>query len=88
MPTLIKLLKTIKKPEILDLALVAVMPEYRHSGINAVILDTLQNMLEWEHIKYCETNLELEENTAVQAQWKYFKAVHHKRRRSFIKKFD
>lgn len=87
LPTLIKLLKAIKKPEILDLALVAVMPEYRHSGINAVILDTLQNMLERDYIKYCETNLELEENTAVQAQWKYFKAVHHKRRRSFIKKF-
>ncbi len=86
--TLLKLLKSIKKPDILDLALVAVMPEHRHSGLNAVILDRLQSMLEKKYVKYCETNLELEENTAVQAQWKYFNSIQHKRRRSFIKKFD
>ncbi len=83
---LIRLLKSIKNPEIIDMALIGVLPEYQNKGINAVALYGLYQMLEQDGIKYCETNLNLESNWQVQAQWKYFKAVHHKRRRSFIKK--
>ncbi len=82
---LIRLLKAIKKPEIIDLALIGVLPEYQNKGINAVALYALYEMLSQEGIKYCETNLNLETNWQVQAQWKYFDAVHHKRRRSFVK---
>ena len=35
--------------------------------------------------EYAESNIELENNTAVQAQWDYFKREHHKSRRAFIK---
>ncbi len=82
---LLKLLKTVKDPKVIDLALVAVRPEYQKTGVNAVLLDGILNMLSDGKVLSCETNLNLETNTAVQAQWKYFDARQHKRRRSYIK---
>ncbi len=84
--SLLKLFKIVRNPETIDLGLVAVLPEYQHSGVNAVILNGLLDMLSDGTVKKCETNLNLETNTAVQAQWKYFSARQHKRRRSYIKK--
>ena len=82
---LLKLLKIVKKPKTIDLGLVAVRPEYQNTGINAVILNGLCNMLLEGKAERCETNLNLETNTQVMAQWKYFTARHHKRRRSYVK---
>lgn len=82
---LIRLMKALKDPKILDLALVAVLPEYQARGVNAVMIDGQLSMYENTSVEYCETNLNLEDNLAVQAQWKYFRAVQHKRRRSFCK---
>lgn len=82
---LLKLLRSVKKPEVIDLGLVAVRPEYQNGGINAVILDKLLDTLAEGEVKACETNLNLETNTAVQAQWKHFSARQHKRRRSYTK---
>jgi hypothetical protein len=36
-------------------------------------------------VEKCETNLNLETNNAVIAQWKHFEARQHKRRRSYKK---
>ena len=83
-PTLFRILKAVKNPKVIDLALVAVLPEYQNAGLNAVILDALVNMLE-SKVEKCETNLNLETNTAVLAQWKHFSARQHKRRRSYKK---
>ena len=66
----------------------AIRPEYQNAGINAVILDRLLEMLESGKVEKCETNLNLESNTAVRAQWKYFKARQHKRRRAYKKKLE
>ena len=82
---LVKLLRLVAKPETIDLGLVAVRPAYQNSGVNAVIVNDLLDVLEKGRVKRCETNLNLETNTAVQAQWKYFSARQHKRRRSYIK---
>lgn len=84
--TLLRILKAVRRPETIDLGLVAVHPEYQASGINAVILKGLTEMLSDGVTVKAETNLNLETNTAVMAQWKYFTARQHKRRRSFIKK--
>lgn len=80
-----RLLKIVKKPEVIDLGLVAIRPEYQNAGINAVIIDGMLEMLSRGKVKKCETNLNLETNLPVQAQWKYFNARQHKRRRSYIK---
>ena len=86
--TLLKLLKAAKKPEIIDLGLVAIRPEYQNAGVNAVLLNGMIEALESGRIKKYETNLNLESNAAVQAQWKYFDARQHKRRRSYKKTLE
>ncbi|WP_173472786.1 N-acetyltransferase [Eubacterium ruminantium] len=82
----LRLIKAIKHPKILDLGLIAVDPEYLNRGVNAIITAELLRMLKEDGIKYAETNLNLENNYAIQNQWKRFKAVQHKRRRSYVKK--
>ena len=84
-PTLIRILKAVKKPKTIDLGLVAVLPEYQNTGINAAIVWGLVGMLTSGKCERCETNLNLETNTAVIAQWKYFNSRQHKRRRSYLK---
>ena len=87
-PALIKLMKLVKKPKALDLGLVAVLPEYQNTGINAVYVDYMISALVSGKYEYYETNLNLETNHQVMAQWKYMKAVNHKRRRAYIKSID
>ena len=82
---LIRILRAVKNPDVIDLGLVAVRPEYQSAGINAVLIDGMLDILERGDVKRLETNLNLESNTAVQAQWKYFKSRQHKRRRAYIK---
>ncbi len=85
---LLRVLKALKKPEIIDLALVGVDPEYANRGISAAFSGPLMRMLSQDGIKYAETNLNLETNYAIQNQWKRFDAVQHKRRRSYVKKLN
>ena len=82
---LVRLLKAIKKPRILDLGLVAVRPDYLNRGIPAVMCSMLMKMLREDGVEYCETNLNLEDNHAIQNLWKRFRSVQHKRRRSYVK---
>ena len=86
LPALMRLLKVIKSPKVVDLGLVAVLPEYQSAGVNAVMLHKMTEYLESGEIDHFETNLNLETNTQVLAQWKYFDATQHKRHRSYIKK--
>ena len=83
---LIKLLSAVRSPKTLDLGLVAILPEYQNSGINAVFLDTMVKMLTEGGVGSLETNLNLETNSQVLAQWKHFTARQHKRRRAYVKK--
>ena len=87
-PTLIRLLKAIKKPKKLDLGLVGVRPEYQNTGVNAVIVNGMIDFFEDGGIESCETNLNLETNTQVMSQWKYLTARQHKRRRAYIKNIE
>ncbi len=83
-----KLLRLVRRPKVIDLGLVAVRPEYQNTGINAVMINAMYDMLSDGTAEKFETNLNLETNTAVQAQWKYFNARQHKRRRSYRKRIE
>lgn len=85
---LIRLLCAVKSTKRVDLGLVAVRPEYQNSGVNAVLINGIADMLLSGEIEKCETNLNLETNTAVIAQWKHFNSRQHKRRRSYIKNIE
>lgn len=80
------LLKALRsKPEIVDLYLMGVLPEYQSKGVNALLFNDLIPIYKSLGVVYAESNPELESNNAVQAQWDYFKREHHKTRRAFIK---
>ncbi len=82
--TIVRILKALKKPEIIDLGLIGVLPAYR--GVAIVMIDEITRMLTEGSAKYCETNLNLEDNHAILNLWKNFGNVLHKRRRCYIKK--
>ena len=86
--TLLKLLKVIKHPRVLDLGLVGVEHEYLNRGLMTVFISSFAKMIKEENIEYAETNLNLEDNFAIRNQWKRFKAIEHKRRRSYVKKLS
>jgi GNAT superfamily N-acetyltransferase len=79
------LLKSLRKNDRADLYLVAVKGEYQGKGVNAIMMDRIHSLFIKMGIKYIETNPELEWNTNVQGQWKYYEKRQHKRRRAFIK---
>ena len=83
--TLIRLLRAIKKPQVLDFALIGVDPAYANRGVPAVLLGKTQEYLAMAGIEYAETNLNLETNQSVQNLWKNFESIQHKRRRSFVR---
>lgn len=85
---LVRLLKAIKRPSVIDLGLIAVAPEYVNTGIPAVIAAGLCDMLNDPRVAYAETNLNLEDNLSIRNLWKRFNAVQHKRRRSYLKELQ
>ena len=83
---LLRLMKALKNPKVIDLALVGIMPKYRNSGLTVFMLKALQNCFNSPSVEYMETNLNLEDNIAIRATWKRFDHIQHKRRRAYIKK--
>ena len=77
--------KAVKNPEIVDLAFIAVSPEYVNKGVNAAAAARICKILREDGVKYAESLLCLEYNTAILQQWNRFNKVQHKRRRSFVK---
>ncbi len=82
---LIRLLKAVKSPKSIDLALVGIMPKYRNSGLSVFMMTILADMFKDPNVEYMETNLNLEDNVAIRSTWKRFDHIQHKRRRSYIK---
>lgn len=80
---IIKLLHAVNHPKVIDFGLIGVLPEYQGAGLNAALMSRLMEGLD-DGIDHGETNLNLETNTQVLAQWRYFSSENHKRRRSFV----
>ena len=83
-----RILKSKAKPEIVDLALIGVDPEWLNRGVSTTVAAALVHMLQRPGIKYAETNLNLEDNYAIQNLWKRFGREIHKHRRSYVKKLN
>lgn len=75
----------IKHSDVLDLLLVGVKPEYQGKGVNALLFADLIPIYIKMGFRNGETNVELEGNDKVQAQWKYLRGEIHKRRRCYHK---
>ena len=83
--TLIKVLRALYKPEGAELLLVGLLPRYKGTGINSVFIQDMLEGFTKRGLKFYETNLNLEYNTAVMSQWKWFNSRQHKKRRCYVK---
>ena len=85
--TLAKLLYAIKRPQILDLCLVGVDPEYLNRGVSGALSLAIMKMLrDHPRIQWADTNLNLEDNYAILNQWRRFRREECKRYRAYVKK--
>ena len=82
---LFRILRALKKHDVVDLYFIAVDPKHHGKGLPALMLeDGIKKAMKY-NIKYAETGPELENNLAIQAQWKDFDFINHKRRRCYKK---
>lgn len=79
------LLHALGKNDVFDLYLVAVQQAYQNKGVNAILMDRMNHVFNKLGVTKVESNPELETNTNVQGQWKYYQRRQHKRRRVYLK---
>ena len=81
------LLRTLKwhKTDVVDLLLIAVLPEYRQKGANSLIFDDLISQFQQYGFKYAEAMPQMESNTGVRSQWQYLESEQHRRHRCYSK---
>ena len=75
----------IKHEEALELMLIAVDPDYRNKGVNAMLFNELIPRIIEGGFKYGESNAELETNNKVQNQWDLYEKQLQRVRRIFGK---
>lgn len=81
----IHILRAMKNNPRADLYLTGVRPDYQDKGVNAVLMCETNKSYKKHNIKIVESNPELESNSKVQAQWRFYEKRQHKRRRCYIK---
>lgn len=79
------LLQAQKENDTVEFVLIGVHPKYQRKGITAIIFKEMYETFRKHNIKFLETNPELEDNQSVQALWKDYNPVMHKRRKTFKK---
>ena len=84
----VNVLKEIKRCDVVEMALIAVRKEYQNKGLTAIIFHNILERVatKYPNLKYCETNLELEENYKIQQLFaEGFDTKQVRRRRCFYK---
>ena len=84
----VRVLRALHKNTAVDLLLIAVRPEMRSKGVNAVIIDYIMQSCIKNGIVYAETGPQLETNSKVLSQWREFDTEAHKRRRCYVKELS
>ncbi len=81
----VHVLRGLKQCEIIDFLLAGIRKDARGLGVDLLMtFDLAQTILERGFV-WAESNQELETNTKIQAQWKFYNPVQHKRRRVYKK---
>ena len=75
-----------KQSDIIDLLLVAVLPEYQSKGVHAIIFADMIPIAQKMGFKFAESNPQLETNEKAQNLWAYLNTEIHKQRRCYTKK--
>jgi ribosomal protein S18 acetylase RimI-like enzyme len=79
------LLKGLRDFEVIDFYLGGIKKSYRGQGIDLLLVIEIVKTAMKMGFKYAESNLELEHNSKVQAMWKPFNPIQHRKRRIFKK---
>ena len=87
-PTIFRLLKAIKSPKELEMALVAVRADYQKKGVNSLMMARIAENIIEDKIEHVESNPELVTNLAVQTQWTSFEREIVKRRSTYTKPIE
>ena len=82
------ILHAMKKPEIIDMYMNGVKPEYHGKGVNALYYNKLHKAYIRAGIKKAVTNPQLEDNAKALTIWKNFNGRQHLTRRCWIKHFS
>ena len=80
-----RILKTIKKPKELEMALIGVKDKYKNTGINAIMISKILNNIVDDKVQKLESNPMLETNFSIQQQWKFSENEVVKKRQTFVK---
>lgn len=82
----IRFLQCLRRPESLDLCIIGVDPAYLNRGVSAALTLAIMKMLkENKSLRYADTCINLENNYAIQNQWKRFRRDVPKRYRCYVK---
>ncbi|HDP94081.1 MAG TPA: hypothetical protein ENN40_01840 [Candidatus Aminicenantes bacterium] len=82
------LLRGLRRREVLDFYLAGVKKKYRGMGVDLMlVLAVAENAIKMG-FKAAESNVELETNTKIHAQWKFFEHYQARRRRIFRKQIS
>jgi hypothetical protein len=79
------ILKALKTYEVMDFYFAGVRDDYRGKGVDVLMVTEIVREAVKYGFKHAESNQELEHNNKVQALWKDFNPVMHKRRRIYKK---
>lgn len=79
------LLRAFKNNDVLDFYLAGIKKSYRGLGVDLLMVVNMARTAVAKGFRFTESNQELETNNKIQAQWKYFDPVQHKRKRIFKK---
>jgi hypothetical protein len=83
----LRFMLALRRPEVIDMYLVAIKPEYQERGALAIIMNALNKSAIEAGVRFSESNPELETNIKVHGLWKNYEKTQHRRRRAFAKKF-
>jgi hypothetical protein len=81
----IRVLRALRNSKNIDLYLTAVRPDLQNKGVNGILIHEMNKVFFEKNVDKVETNRELEGNSKVQAQWRFYEHRQHKRRRCYKK---
>ncbi len=81
----IDVLKSIKKPQELEMAIIAIKKEYKNSGVHAIMMNRISKNVIDDKIDGIESNPMLETNFDIQRNWNFTESEVVKRRQTFAK---
>ncbi len=84
----IRLLRTKKHHDEVEMCLIAVHPDWQKRGVTALIMQRIMQNLIDAKVKYAETNATLVDNVMINNLWDGFEHVKHKRKRCYVKELD